>query len=150
MTESVVVRLLVFGIAGVIGKELFGRADNRKMNPSLGKASVQSVGDERVGDVFAIPRQEEVHPVDSGCGDVEGVTTGHTGQNPAGNQTSGESLDWLVEVEERNVGEELKAFRCLGGLTIRGLVEHELRREQVELLPLVVPPLAGEFLPREL
>ena len=113
MTESGVVRLLVFGIVGVIGEELFGRADNRKMNPDLGKASVQSIGDERVGDVFAVPRQEEVHPVDSGCGNVEGVATGHTGQDAAGNQASGEGLNWLGEVEERDVGKELQGSDAL-------------------------------------
>ena len=114
MTESVVVRLLVFGIVGVIGEELFGRADNRKMNPGLGKASVQSVGDERVGDVLAIPRQEEVHPVNSGCGDMEGVATCHTGQYAGGNQTSGEGLNWLVEVWQWDVGKKLQALGCFG------------------------------------
>ena len=67
-----------------------------------------------------------------------------------GYQTFGQHLDSLIEIEKRNGRKHLKAFRCLYRLTIRSLIQDELRSKKIELLALIIPPLASDLLPREL
>ena len=150
MTESVIGGLGVFGVVVLIGKKLFGCADGGKMDAHLGKARVEPVGDEGIGDVFAIPCQKKIHPVNTRGGKMRCVANGELRQNAVNDQLGGESVHFLVQVEQRHVGQKLQAFRCLGGIADTGLVEYQLRREEVKLVPLAIPPLAGEFLSREL
>ena len=138
------------GIVVVIGNELFGCADDGKMNPHAGKARLKAVGEKRVGDVFAVPSQEEIHSVNSRSREMRGVASRERRKNPALDQFGGESLDLLVEFEQVQPGEQLKSFGGLGGLALGGLLQYKLRCEEVELLPLTVPPLSGKFLSSEL
>ena len=150
MTESVFFGREVFGVVVVIGNELFGCADSGKMDSRLGKARLETVGNKRIGDVLAVPGQEKVHAVDSGCGQMKRVAGGDGWDDAATNQFGGESLNPLGDVQKFQSGKELKAFGCFGRLSFTGFVEHELGGEQIEPVSLAIPPLSCEFLPCEL
>ena len=114
------------GVVVVIGKELFRCADIGKMNPHAGKARLKAIGDKRIGDVFAVPSQEEVHAVDPGCGQMKRVAGGHGRDDTAANQVGGKRLNLLGNVQKLQPGEEFKAFGCFGRFAFASLVEHEL------------------------
>ena len=114
------------GVVVVIGKELFRCADIGKMNPHAGKARLEAVGDKRIGDVFAVPRKEKIHSVNSRSGQMRCVADGGGRQDAAANQFGGESLDLLVEVQKLKPREQFETFGCLGGFALAGFVEDEL------------------------
>ena len=120
------------------------------MDSRPGKARLESVGDKRIGDVLAVPGQEKVHAVDSGCGQMKRVASGNGWDNVATNQFGGESLNLFGNVQKFQFGKELEAFGCFGSLAFAGFVEHELGGEEIEPLSLAIPPLSREFLPCEL
>ena len=136
MTESVIGGLGVFGVVVLIGKKLFGCADGGKMDAHLGKARVQPVGNEGIGDVLAVPSQKKIHPVNACCGKVRCVANGDLRQNAVNDQLGGESVHFLVQVEQRDVGQKLKAFGCFGRLAFTGFVEHELGGEEIKSVSL--------------
>ena len=64
------------------------------------------------------------------CGsDMKGITASDTGKDAGRNELLGESADGIVEVQKRDAGEQLKAFRRLCRFAVGCLVENELRRE---------------------
>ena len=62
-------------------------------------------------------------------GDMERIAASDTREDAGRNELLGEGADWIVEVEKRDAGEQLKAFRCLCGFAVGCLVENELRGE---------------------
>lgn len=128
------------GVVVVIGNELLWCADNGKMNAHAGKASLEPVGDIRIGDVLAVPSQQEVHFVNSRSGQMRGVADSGRRQDTAANQFAGESLHLLVEVQKFEPRQRLEPFGCLAGFALASLVENKLRREAFELAALSVPP----------
>ena len=99
MTESVSFAWLVLGVVVVIGIELLRRADNRKMNSHGGKARLEAVGNKRIGNVFAVPSQEESHAVNARSSEMKGVAPRQNGENIPFDQFGGKCRDLLVKVE---------------------------------------------------
>ena len=57
-------------VAVVIGNKLLRCADDGKMNSHLGKARLEAVSDEGIGDMLAVPSQEKIHAVNSRGGQM--------------------------------------------------------------------------------
>jgi hypothetical protein len=150
MIESVILGGRVLRFVVVIGDKLLGCADNRKIDPHPGKARLEAVNKKGVGDVFVVPGQEKIHAMNSRCRQMRGIADRGGGQDAAANQSGGESLDLLVEVEKLNTRKQFEVFGGLGGFAFARFVEDELSSEEIEFVSLEIPPLAGEFLPREL
>ena len=129
--------------------KLFGCAELPEDEPGFRKASVEAFRQERVGDVFAIPGQEEVHAVNPGGSQVKGIASGYGREDAASDQVRGESGDLLIEIEQRQTSEKLHAFRRFGRFPFGGFIEDELGGVEIKLVPPGVPPFAGEFLPGE-
>ena len=134
----------------IFGEELFRCADDGKVDPKFGKARLQTIGNERIGNVSAVPSEQEIHAMNTGSREVKGVTTGHGGKDSPRDQFGGESCHLFGEVKDNKSSEQLQSLGRLGGFTLRRLVQHELRGEEIELVPVLIPPFPRKFLPREL
>ena len=73
ITASVVVSVLGVVVV-VIDYKFFGCANHRKVNLVLRKASSDSLSHVRVGNVFAVPSEEELHLVDGRRGNLDSIS----------------------------------------------------------------------------
>ena len=97
MTVSAV--LWRFWVDVVIANKFLGCADDRKFDPVPGKASADSFADVRIGDVFAVPSQEKLHPVNGGATKVEGVSCRDRRENQSFDQFACQSGNLFVNIQ---------------------------------------------------
>ena len=83
-------------------------------------------------------------------GEVDGISRRHRRQNRALNQFIGQIGDMLADVEQREAGQKFQALLGHDRISVRSLFEDDLRRVEVVRRTMKIPPLAGEFLTREL
>ena len=100
----------------------------------------------RVGDVSAVPRQQEVHSVNRSKGDVRRVGRGLRREGQRRHQRPRQCGHVVSDVELRQVVQRRQSLTRGCGISCRRFVQHQLRDEHLEVRPAALPPFAGDLL----
>ena len=100
----------------------------------------------QVVNVRAIPRQEILHPMHGGEGDVEGIGCSFWRDDVARQQPTCERIGFGRVGKLWNSCQHAEPFAGEFGVAFRGLAHHDRRDEQVKFVAVKVPPILGSLL----
>ena len=126
--------------------QFFGRANDRTGKAALATGVFNEDGHLGVGDVRAVPSEQEVHPVDGGNGDVRGVGGRLGRQGQRAHEGRGEVPNFVSQVEQGEILQGQQAFARGVGIAGCGFVEDELGNENIEVFAARLPPFLGDLL----
>jgi hypothetical protein len=132
----------------VIVQQLLRRADDRPRESSAVQYAKNLGKDSGIRDMRAVPRQQVVYLLMSHHGDMQGVDTRRSWQNRLSQDLFGNAQDCPLNRQDRDTCERLESTVGQGGITIRRLVEHVLRGNELVVCPLCTPLPLRQQLPR--
>ena len=96
--------------------------------------------------MLAIPCNQIVDTMNRGYCDVNGVVCGLCGDDLFGKKHSSNRDHVVSKLEERNADQQIKALRRHLSFTFGALVQYGLRADEIELMPMLIPPYPCEIL----
>jgi Tol biopolymer transport system component len=116
------------------------RANHGRNEPVLATTARDGHSHLGIGNMGAVPCEQEVHSVNRRNGDVRGIGRGLGGQRQRIHQAVCQDPNLLGQVQEREIRE--RAQTILSGCGIAGgrFIQHQLRDEHVEVVPSMRPP----------
>lgn len=122
------------------------RADERALEAQALARGRDAAFEFQIVDVRAIPRQEILHPMHGGEGDVEGVRCRGRRDDAAHQAALGECIGFGCVGKEWNPREHVEPFAGEFGVALGRLSHHDRRDEQFIFVAAKVPPVLRRLL----
>lgn len=96
--------------------------------------------------MFAVPREQEVHPVDSRTRDMKGVVGRLLRHDRLPQQFLCQCGHLLINIQEWEPFQQIQPLACHFRIATPYLIQHDLGAKQIVLMPVKIPPFVRQFL----
>ena len=122
--------------------EFFGGANHRAFEPVVVTDPHNLRVHFSVGDVSAIPSDEEIQTVCGGCRNVQRIASGFLGKRASIDEGVGQLNDIVPQLKDGKWGKDFKAAARKDDIARSGFIEHDLGNERAEMRKAPLPPIS--------